>query len=73
MPWADSNAKGNLDRATKWVALEKLSTIVRLTELLWETGRPVTKSKAMCDQGQYIFTGLHLKNALALVWNNQLP
>lgn len=32
-------------------ALEKLSTIVRMTELPWEKGRPVTKSKAMYDQG----------------------
>lgn len=45
-----SKAEGSLGREMKWADLEILSIIVRITELPSETGKPVTKSRAMCDQ-----------------------
>lgn len=37
---------------TKWADFEKLLTIVKMTLLLFEAGRPVMKSMAMCDHGR---------------------
>ncbi len=49
---AVSLAEGSLGRATKWTALEKRSTTVRITVLPLDRGRPVTKSRSICDQGR---------------------
>lgn len=43
---------GGLESATKWAALEKRSTMVRIVLLPAEAGRPVTKSKEIWDQGR---------------------
>lgn len=56
-PWvvsscAVSKAVESLHRATKCAALEKWSTIVRIVLLPAERSRPVTKSRAMCDQSR---------------------
>lgn len=48
---AISNTEESLGIGMKCPALENLSIIVKITELASETGRPVTKSRAMCDQG----------------------
>ncbi len=42
---AVSLAEGSLGRATKWTALEKRSTTVRITVLPLDRGRPVTKTR----------------------------
>lgn len=50
--FAVSWVAGNLARATKWPALEKRSTMVSMILSLLDGGSPVTKSKAMWDQGR---------------------
>ncbi len=46
-----SKAEGSLGRGTKWPALEKRSVIVTIVVLPREGGSPVTKSRAIWDQG----------------------
>ncbi len=46
--WAD----GNLGSGIKWAALENRSTTVKTTVFPADGGRPVTKSRAMCDHGR---------------------
>ena len=41
-----------LPQGTKWTDLEKRSTTVRMVELQFEGGRPVTKPTAMWEQGR---------------------
>lgn len=53
---AVSEAEGSLDSVTRWHGFENLSMIVRMTDLLWEVGRPVTKSRTMCDHGREVTT-----------------
>ena len=43
---------GSLGSAMKCAALEKRSIMVRMVVFPSDVGRPVTKSKAMCDQGR---------------------
>ena len=49
---AVSVAEGSLGRPPKCTALENRSTIVRMVSLPCDTGNPVTKSKAMGNQGR---------------------
>ena len=49
---AFSAEDGSFGSATKCACLENLSTIVKITELPLDTGRPVTKSNARCDQSR---------------------
>ncbi len=48
---AVSLAEGSLGKGMNRVALENRSTITRMTELPWDGGRPVMKSRGMCDHG----------------------
>lgn len=48
---AVSKAEGSLGRGTHWTILEKLSTMVRIVVILSKGGSPVTKSRALWDQG----------------------
>lgn len=48
-----SRAEDNLVRGTKWTDVEKQSTMETMIVLPWNRGKPVTKSTAMCDQGQW--------------------
>jgi hypothetical protein len=47
--WATFLAEGNLGRGMKWVALENLSTTVRIVVLGSDGGSPVTKSSDIWD------------------------
>lgn len=47
MSMAASLVEGSLGRGIKWVALENLSTTVRMVVLPSDGGRPVTKSREM--------------------------
>ena len=49
---AVSLADGSLVRGTKCADLETRSTIVRITDFPWDSGKPVTKSMAICDHGR---------------------
>ncbi len=49
---AVSLAEGSLGKGTKWATLEKRSTTIRITVLPFDGGRPETKSRARCDQGE---------------------
>ncbi len=49
---AVSLADGNLGSGIKWAALENRSTTVKTTVFPADGGRPVTKSRAMCDYGR---------------------
>ncbi len=46
---AVSLAEGSLGKGMNRAALENRSTITRMTELPWDGGRPVMKSRDMCD------------------------
>lgn len=46
-----SDAVGSLYSAMKWVDLENLPMIDRITDLPEQTDRPVTKSTAICNHG----------------------
>lgn len=48
--WSISSALGSLGNAAKCAALEKQSIIDRITVFPGEGGRPVKKSRVMCDQ-----------------------
>lgn len=50
---AVSVAVGSLSRAMKCAALENLSITVNKVVLSGGTGKPVTKSKEMCDEGRW--------------------
>lgn len=62
MPWSPKTcwamslvvlkAEGSLIRSTKYAVLVKQSTLVRITVLPSNRRRPVTKPRAMWDQGQ---------------------
>lgn len=62
MPWrwytwwmrtdAVSMAEGNVGRRTKWTDLANQTMMVKVTVVLSEGGWPVTKSRAMRDQGR---------------------
>lgn len=41
----------NLGRGTKWALLDNRSAMARRTVFPFATNKPVTKSRAMCDQG----------------------
>lgn len=47
-----SLAEGSLDNEMKWIILENLSTLVSMELCPSDSGRPVTKSKEICDQGR---------------------
>lgn len=51
MSLAVSEAKGSLSKEMKRVDLENLSMTERITDLPEETGKAVTKSKAICNHG----------------------
>ena len=51
--WAVSLEEGNFVSGTKCADLEKRSTMVSITECPWDSVKPVTKSIAICDQGQW--------------------
>lgn len=47
-----SRAEGSFARGKKCAALENLLMMVSMTVLPSEGGKPVTKSRAMCDHGR---------------------
>lgn len=49
--------EGSFSRAAKCTILEKQSTMLRKTILPSDEGKPVTKSKLICDQGRHCHDG----------------